>query len=108
MDPRIRASDADRELTVERMREQVGTGRLTLEEFSERTAEAYRARTIGELAALTRDLPALATPAAARHVPVPVLAVVAVLVTLAALLLAGVTAADSMGAMMDHMGSMHH
>jgi hypothetical protein len=108
MDPRIRASDADREHTVERLREQVGTGRLSLEEFSERTADAYQARTVGELAALTRDLPVPAPAAAVRHVPVPVLAVVAALVAFAAFLLAGVTAADSMGPMMDHMSSMHH
>lgn len=43
--------------------EAAGDGRLTLEEHRERVAGAYRARTLGELAALTRDLaPASAQP----------------------------------------------
>lgn len=53
----MRASDAERELTVQRLQRAVGTGRLTVEEFDERAAKAYAARTRGELAALTRDLP---------------------------------------------------
>ena len=53
----MRASDAERELTIERLQRAVGTGRLTVEEFDERAAKAYAARTRGELAALTRDLP---------------------------------------------------
>ena len=53
----VRASDAERELTVERLRRAVGNGRLTIEEFDERAAQAYAARTRGELADLTRDLP---------------------------------------------------
>lgn len=57
VDPAIRASDADRELTVERLREAHAEGRLTAEEFSERVDEAYAARTHGDLAPLTRDLP---------------------------------------------------
>jgi hypothetical protein len=53
----VRASDAERQLTVERLHRAVGAGRLTLEEFDERAAKAYAARTRGELADLTRDLP---------------------------------------------------
>lgn len=41
-------------------------GRLTLEEFSERTAGAYAARTATDLEPLTRDLPAPASAAAVR------------------------------------------
>jgi hypothetical protein len=33
-------------------------GRLTLDEFSDRVAAAYTARTLGELATVTGDLPA--------------------------------------------------
>jgi hypothetical protein len=53
----VRASDAERELTVERLRRAVGNGRLSVEEFDERATAAYAARTRGELADLTRDLP---------------------------------------------------
>ena len=54
----IRASDGDREAAAARLNEAVGDGRLTLQEFSERLALAYAARTRGELAPLTADLPA--------------------------------------------------
>jgi hypothetical protein len=53
----MRASDADREAVVEVLREAVAHGRLTFEEFEERTAQAYRAKTFGELQPLTFDLP---------------------------------------------------
>jgi hypothetical protein len=54
----IRASDGDREAAAARLNEAVGDGRLTLQEFSERLALAYAARTRGELTPLTADLPA--------------------------------------------------
>lgn len=53
----IRASDAERELVVERLQRAVGTGRLTVAEFEERAAAAYAATTRAELAELTKDLP---------------------------------------------------
>jgi hypothetical protein len=53
----VRASDSERELVIERLHRAVGNGRLTLEEFDERAAAAYAARTRGELADLTKDLP---------------------------------------------------
>lgn len=52
----LRASDADRERTVELLRDAAADGRLTLEEHSERTDRAYAARTLGELTELTTDL----------------------------------------------------
>ena len=52
----LRASDADRERVVAVLAEAAGDGRLTLEEHSERVQRAYGARTLGELAGLTRDL----------------------------------------------------
>ncbi len=55
--PVIRASDGDREAAAARLNEAVGDGRLTLQEFSERLDRAYTARTRGELAPLTADLP---------------------------------------------------
>jgi uncharacterized membrane protein YjjP (DUF1212 family) len=52
-----RASNAERETVVQRLVQAVDHGRLTIEEFDERVAKAYAAKTHGELAALTRDLP---------------------------------------------------
>lgn len=54
---RLRASDADRERTVEDLASAAAEGRLTLEEYSERSGSALKARTVGELAALTADVP---------------------------------------------------
>lgn len=56
-DPALRASDADREAVVERLREAHAEGRLMVDEFTQRVDEAYAARTHGDLAPLTRDLP---------------------------------------------------
>lgn len=53
----MRASDDDRERTVTVLREAFGEGRLTLDEFDERTSAAYAAKTWGELRKLTEDLP---------------------------------------------------
>jgi hypothetical protein len=58
--PSLRVSDADRDRVALALREHTVAGRLTLDEFSERIELAYRARTEGELEALSRDLPALA------------------------------------------------
>jgi hypothetical protein len=57
MDRELRASDADREAVVRRLRRAVGEGRLTVDEFDERAAAAYAARTLGDLDPLTTDLP---------------------------------------------------
>jgi DUF1707 SHOCT-like domain/Cell wall-active antibiotics response LiaF, C-terminal len=54
----IRASDAEREATVERLSSATGEGRLTLEEFSQRMERATTARTRAELDRLVTDLPA--------------------------------------------------
>lgn len=61
------ASDAEREHSVLVLRDAVAEGRLTLEEFGERVGGAQTARTHGELARLTADLPQrpLPVPAAA-------------------------------------------
>lgn len=57
MDGDVRASDADRDATVERLRRALSQGRLSLDEFDERAAAAYAATTHGDLTALIRDLP---------------------------------------------------
>ncbi|MFZ0996138.1 MAG: RDD family protein [Candidatus Dormiibacterota bacterium] len=53
----VRASDADREQAVVELTEHHVEGRLSSEEFSERTRLAYGARTSGELTELLSDLP---------------------------------------------------
>jgi hypothetical protein len=53
----MRASDTDREAVVAVLRDAFTEGRITLEEFDERTSSAYASRTWGELRALTADLP---------------------------------------------------
>ena len=62
--PEMRASDAERHQLTARLKQACVEGRLTLDEFGERTALAVRARTRSELEALTRDLPEGAAPAA--------------------------------------------
>jgi Domain of unknown function (DUF1707) len=54
----LRASHEDRDRVVELLRVAAGDGRLTAEELDERLEKALTARTYGELAALSRDLPA--------------------------------------------------
>ena len=58
-DPRIRASDADRDRVASLLREHHAAGRLTAEEFHERMDRALEARTLGELDELMTDLPAI-------------------------------------------------
>ncbi|MFI9751184.1 DUF1707 domain-containing protein [Streptomyces collinus] len=55
--PEVRASHADRDRAVDVLRVAAGDGRLTLEELDERLEAALSARTTGELAVLTEDLP---------------------------------------------------
>ncbi|MFC9628321.1 MULTISPECIES: DUF1707 SHOCT-like domain-containing protein [Streptomyces] len=53
----MRASHADRDQVLEIIREAGAEGRLTPEELDERVTAALAARTLRDLAALTRDLP---------------------------------------------------
>jgi hypothetical protein len=64
-DEGVRASDAERDATVERLSQATGEGRLTLDEFSQRMEQASTARTRAELDRLVTDLPASAEPAGA-------------------------------------------
>jgi hypothetical protein len=54
----IRASDQERENVVDVLRDAFTDGRLTLDEFEERTAAAYASKTWTDLGELTSDLPA--------------------------------------------------
>jgi len=62
IDPAWLASSADRERAVGVLRAGFTEGRLTQDELGERVAQAYAARTYGQLWALTADLPAGALP----------------------------------------------
>jgi Domain of unknown function (DUF1707)/Cell wall-active antibiotics response 4TMS YvqF len=69
-DDSIRVSDAERDATVRTLGEQAAVGRLTLAELEDRAGQALTAKTRGELAVLTSDLPKEASqraqPAPAR------------------------------------------
>ncbi len=54
----IRASDQERESVVDVLRDAYADGRLTLDEFEERTSAAYAAKMRADLRELTADLPA--------------------------------------------------
>ena len=58
-DPRIRASDEDRDRVVAMLREHHAVGRLTVDEFNERLDKAYAATTMGDLDELLTDLPGI-------------------------------------------------
>ncbi len=58
-DPRIRASDADRDRATALLREHHAAGRLTAEEFHDRMDQALEAKTLGEIDGLMADLPAI-------------------------------------------------
>ena len=64
--PDMRASDAERQDVVERLRAALDDGRLKMDEYVERMGRAYDAVTHGDLAPLCRDLPETTTPAPAR------------------------------------------
>lgn len=53
----VRVSDAERERVVDQLKRHVGEGRLTVEEFSDRTAEAYASKTVADLDHCLRELP---------------------------------------------------
>jgi Domain of unknown function (DUF1707) len=54
---RLRAGHADRERAIDVLKAAFAEGRLDQDEYTERVGQAHAARTYGELAALTSDLP---------------------------------------------------
>ena len=54
----MRASDRDRQQVVDRLRGGLEEGRLSMDEFTDRTGLAFHAVTYGDLAPLCADLPA--------------------------------------------------
>ena len=67
----LRAAHVDWDRVVELLRVAADDGRLTAEELDERLEAALTARTYGELAALTTDLPAIPDSAPGAPVPEP-------------------------------------
>ena len=87
----LRISDADRESAVDLLGEQYALGRLTRDEFDERSDAVWSAKTQGDLAPIFADLPVgrpasprrgLSAPQRRRRWPVPLAPLVALLVVL--------------------------
>src|SRR3954469_12193257 len=53
----LRAADSDRTAVATVLGKHMAAGRLTVEEYEDRLARAYAAKTYGDLDALTVDLP---------------------------------------------------
>ena len=68
-DDSIRVSDAERDATMRTLGDHAAVGRLTLDELEDRASRALAAKTRGELAALTSDLPQEAAQADPPDVP---------------------------------------
>ena len=68
--PDMRASDADRQEVIERLRTALDEGRLKMDEYLERMGRASEAVTYGELAPLYADLPETGS-VARREPPAP-------------------------------------
>ncbi|HJZ27813.1 MAG TPA: DUF1707 domain-containing protein, partial [Streptosporangiaceae bacterium] len=72
-DDSLRVSDAERDEVVRTLGDHAAVGRLTLDELEDRSGRALTAKTRGELASLTTDLPreaGVATLAPSRRKPV--------------------------------------
>ncbi|MEV5973819.1 DUF1707 domain-containing protein [Streptomyces sp. NPDC051921] len=66
----LRASDADRDRVADILADALAEGRLDAEEHSERLDAVYRAKTVGELEPIVRDLPVAGSRS--RPAPAPV------------------------------------
>jgi hypothetical protein len=66
MTPELRISDVDRDAAVTALGEHYASGRLTKDEYDERAAQAYAARTASALRPLFADLPEPHPPTIAR------------------------------------------
>ena len=67
----LRVSDADRDRAQSELSEAFRVGRITADEFNQRSGQALRARTGKELTALLADLPLAGSPATRTTVPEP-------------------------------------
>ena len=69
----LRCSDADRDRIADMLRDALSEGRLTADEHAERVEGVLRAKTVGELDAFVRDLPAAhgSRPSGSQTAPPP-------------------------------------
>jgi hypothetical protein len=86
----LRASDADREAVIDRLRKAAAEGRLEPDELEERVEDALRARTYGELAQLVSDLPGSSVARGRSRSSARPLAAIALTTSMAILALAAV------------------
>jgi hypothetical protein len=110
MDSHLRAAHADRQAVAAALQHHTAAGRLTLDEYDQRVTAAWQAITVGDLAALTADLPTETTRQSPARLspPIPLawLAAIVVLALLGAALVGGAANAqpgdlgDTMTAMM--------
>src|ERR1700748_3351659 len=68
----LRVSDADRDRAIAELSQHYQAGRLTTEEFEDRTGRALAARTSADLAALFTDLPRRQAPVTSAAASAPV------------------------------------
>jgi hypothetical protein len=67
----LRASDGDRDRALSELSEAFRVGRITADEFDQRSGQALRSRTGKELTALLADLPIAGPPATCTTVAAP-------------------------------------
>src|SRR5205807_10074920 len=67
-----RASDVERKMVVQRLDRAHADGQLTLDEFDTRVAAVWQAKTRGDLAMLTMDLPVVPTQPVQPPAPMPI------------------------------------
>lgn len=67
----MRISDADRNAAMEALAEHLGAGRITLDEYGERTANVMVAKTADDVTAIFADLPAPHPVLSTAGQPVP-------------------------------------
>jgi Domain of unknown function (DUF1707) len=86
-DDALRASDAERAATADVLRRHHAEGRIDIAELEERVERCYSAKTRGDLAALTADLPGRHQSRPARRpwvaLPVPPIVLIGAIVALA-------------------------
>src|SRR4051794_2447511 len=70
-DPQLRAADSDREAVAAALGRALSDGRLTVDEYEERLAKAYAARTYADLDPLTADLPRVGATHRSAPAPAP-------------------------------------
>ena len=68
-EPHLRAADSDRAAVATVLGQHMSAGRLTVDEYDERLARAYGAKTYGELEEITADLPSTAVAPRPEAVP---------------------------------------